>query len=344
MDAPTLDDVRWLVDQCRYGRTALVVSGSPDDGTARRQDRPGGADPRQAVLFLKPELLAPEVDLETVWKIITGRLRDEQMEIGARSALGAAALRHVIAAHYGVINRISRLGAAALSASGRDALWQRLAGADPAISGVDEGRVLGGHQLLDRTGIGVGELQRLVREAGSTKLAPGSYLSVIDHGGERYAVLNGFHPAQLAQYTAPGAVVVALEILWSGGSWDRLRRELLGATDPARAVPESLRGMLLAQRAELGIDEISMNRNGVHGSAGPVEAMVEVSRFFSVPVSATLLGARLGIDPADADAAALALAADPPVGSAGQTLFEVTEGVEPDEALPVARSVLAARR
>ena len=326
VDGATPDALSQVVDECRSGRTSFVVSGAP-----LTELEP---DAKQAVLFVKPELLEPAVDFKAIWQAVAGTVRELDGRIGAYSGLGPAHLSHVISAHYGVINRISTQGASALSSGGR----QALAGLAHDMPG---DRILGGHQLLSLTGLPASELMELVREAGSQKLAPGSYLSVVEAAGERYGVLNGFHPAQLEQYTREGAAVLAVELIWSGRSWESFRTEAIGATDPQRAVAGSLRQQLLARRHELGVQDITVNRNGVHGSAGPIEAAVELSRFFAVPISATAIGRRLGVTAWNTGAVSLRLAEDPPVETTGQTLFEETEASEPEAAVRVARDVLS---
>ena len=62
------------------------------------------------------------------------------------------------------------------------------------------------------------------------------------------------------------AVVLALEADGAIGRW----RELMGATDPAKAAPGSL-------RREFGT---SIERNATHGSDAPETAATELAYFF----------------------------------------------------------------
>jgi hypothetical protein len=103
---------------------------------------------------------------------------------------------------------------------------------------------------------------------------------VLDVSGERIVVLNPFHPQQVLHYTAPGRTIVVFECA-SDTDWDVLRREMTGATDPAKATPGSIRGTLLARKSKLGLRDVATATNGVHCSAGPLEAMLEYTRFFS---------------------------------------------------------------
>jgi hypothetical protein len=61
--------------------------------------------------------------------------------------------------------------------------------------------------------------------------------------------------------------------------WTRLRRGVVGSTKAAAAEPGSLRRILFDQAVDLGI---AAGSNGVHASAGPLEGMVEMHRFFAM--------------------------------------------------------------
>jgi hypothetical protein len=54
-----------------------------------------------------------------------------------------------------------------------------------------------------------------------------------------------------------------------------------GTTIPSNAVDGSLRHTLLERREAYGIPLVTQSYNGIHLSAGPLEAMVELQRFDS---------------------------------------------------------------
>ena len=54
-------------------------------------------------------------------------------------------------------------------------------------------------------------------------------------------------------------------------SWAQFRKAILGATDASKAAPDSFRGQLYAAHAV----EFPGRDNFVHGSAGPLEGLVE---------------------------------------------------------------------
>ena len=56
---------------------------------------------------------------------------------------------------------------------------------------------------------------------------------------------------------------------------------MTGATDPAKAATGSIRRTLAGKESQARLRDVRTATNGVHCSAGPLEAMVEYSRFFS---------------------------------------------------------------
>jgi hypothetical protein len=151
------------------------------------------------VLFLKPELLAVRdgAKLSPILDLIGAALRKYGVETGAVRAMNGPYLaRHkIMEEHYGVINRTSRLGRAALSAPTR----QKLEAETPGVR-----HIYGAHQFLGHyPDVSAFALNIIIDTVGSKKVASGKYFSVLNVAGERIVVLNGFHPQQLAHYTAP---------------------------------------------------------------------------------------------------------------------------------------------
>jgi hypothetical protein len=222
------------------------------------------------VLFMKPELLAIRdgAKLSPILDVIGAALRQYGVETGAvRAVNGPYLARHkIMEEHYGVINRASRLGRAALSAP----TLQKLEAETPGIKSI-----LGAHQFLDHY-------------PDVSAFALDKYYSVLNVQGERVVVLNAFHPQQLLHYTQPGQQIVAFEC-WSDTDWEVLRTQMTGVTDPSRAVEGSIRRTLRERCRELGLHEVTTATNGVHCSAGPFEAMLEFCRFFSNHGGKTLI-------------------------------------------------------
>jgi hypothetical protein len=285
------------------------------------------------VLFLKPEVLAlaDGVKVEAILELVGSALEANKVRIGAIRILNGAYLGryHIMEEHYGVINRVSRLGEKSLSAPTREKLMAECPDAD---------RILGGHEFLkEYPEVSAFALNILSDTIKTRKIASGKYYAMIGVAGERVAVLNPFHPQQVAHYTAPGRTIVVLECA-SDTDWAVLRQEMTGATDPTKAAAGSIRRTLLNKKDKLGLRDVATASNGVHCSAGPLEAMLEYCRFFSdhakkraikltdTPFGQTLAGH--GIRKKEI----AALAKNPLLGREGAYAFNLTEEMNSEAA------------
>ena len=229
------------------------------------------------VVFLKPEVLAIHdgVRVEAILELVLSSLRAHGVKTGAVRALNGPYLgRHrIMEAHYGVINRVSRMGDAALSQPTRKKLIAECQDLQP--------RILGAHQFLEKfPDVSAFALNMIADTLGTKKVASGKYYIVVEVSGERIVILNPFHPYQLLHFTPPGRTIVVFEC-WTNTSWHILRQQMTGATNPSQAAVGSIRRTLLDSQSEFGLREVRTATNGVHCSAGPLEAMVEYCRFFS---------------------------------------------------------------
>jgi nucleoside diphosphate kinase len=228
------------------------------------------------VLFLKPELLDIRggVKVEPILELVLAALHRYAVKVGAIRVLNGQYLGryHIIEEHYGVINRASRLGEKALSEPTRKKLLAECVGVD---------RILGGHEFLkaypDVSAIALNIISDTLK---TRKISGGKYYAVLNVAGERIVVLNPFHPQQVAHYTAPGRTIVVLECA-TDTDWAVLRQAMTGSTDPTKAAAGSIRRALLDNKEMLGLRDVATASNGVHCSAGPLEAMLEYCRFFS---------------------------------------------------------------
>ncbi len=77
-------------------------------------------------------------------------------------------------------------------------------------------------------------------------------------------------------FTAEGAAIQALLLEFEPEQlpWQRFRDEIIGATNPAAADEESIRGLLYDRQQKLGIS-VSYRENIVHASASAFEALGE---------------------------------------------------------------------
>lgn len=307
---------------------------------SKAYEKPENDQAHQFLLFLKPEVTAVHagVNLEAVLKMVLERLTAFECTLHALRILPSAYLAKyaILDQHYGVINAISKQGEAALTEKARSNLQREFA------ADLDNGaQVLGGHQFLQaQPEFTPLTLCTLSDNLGTTKLGGGSYCMRISMQGQIYLILNPFHAFQLVPYTTPGRAIIAIEGR-STRDWQVLRSELTGSTNPATAKPGSIRAELLARKDEFQLKEVSQGSNGVHLSAGPLEGMVELQRFFSdhlldktLQFTDTVFGAQLlaaGLSPE----AIQALASNPEMTVNGQSVsaFDLTEEVNASDAL-----------
>ncbi len=114
----------------------------------------------------------------------------------------------------------------------------------------------------------IGEIYARFERAGLRIVAARMLHLTREQAGEFYSVHKGrpFY-ADLIEFMTSGPVMVqALE----GENAIQLNRDLMGATDPAKAAPGTIR----ADFAK------TVDENAVHGSDGPDTAKVEIAFFF----------------------------------------------------------------
>ncbi len=311
---------------------ALAAAGRGDTGPA--PDGPPESGSHFAVL-VKPEVMVAPHAAEALATAV-GVLDADGTAVLRAAVLPATEFvqRGYLLLHYPRLHRVAADGVAALTTTAREALRALPAGAG--------GDALGAYEAMTReAGLTPRSLEERCRAAGVHKLGSGSYASPTEVNGSPAVVLNGFLPALTAGYAAPGARVGMLEC-HSPREIAVLRRDLLGALHPGTAAPASLRGALGELGRRHGI-ELSEGRNAVHLSAGHLEAMFQVWRYFAAPdkqgPTVTAFGRSLAAAGVP-EAALAALASDPdlPAG-AGGTLAPhgATEDLDRDAALRTVR-------
>jgi nucleoside diphosphate kinase len=246
------------------------------------------ADVHQFLFFLKPEATAnyAGVKVDAVVELALKTLADFGVEVGSVRVLSGDYLdkHNLMGQHYGVISAISREGASVISEQAKKNLDEKFK------ADIEAGApVLGGHQFLAKEpGFNAFSLSVLNDNLGTTRLAGGTYAMKIKVLGKPVIILNPFHAYQLVPYTTKGHSIILFEAR-STKSWEDLRQKLTGTTDPKDAAEGSIRNLFLKNKAELGLGDVDKGTNGVHASAGPLEGMVELQRFFSDHEASTTL-------------------------------------------------------
>jgi len=229
------------------------------------------------LLFLKPEITMPSdtIRLESVIDLILEQMDAFGFVIHDVRILSASYLEafNLIDQHYGVISLISNQGLNAMT-DGAKERFRDFYGVE-----ADASNVLGGMEFLRKYPyFNFHSLDCMWQNSENLKLASGTYVEKLRIDQEVVYVLNAFHPKQLRHFTEPGRSIVLFNI--SGDRpWKEARESFAGATDPRKAVEGSLRRLLMERKVELGIPDVSQSFNGIHLSAGPVEALIELHRF-----------------------------------------------------------------
>jgi hypothetical protein len=319
-----------------------MSAGSVQGAVAERfGDGEAAPSGNEFVIFSKPELGRLDDDrLAVVWDLFASSFADYGVRIHRVKIMTGPDLERAGAMqeHYGVINQISREGRPALTEAAEQALQQAYA---DSLEGAE---VMGGHQFLDRyPEVSAYALAMLFANAAVERLGPGTYAASVRMDADQVIVLNGFHPRQLGFFIAEDATCAFLHGS-STTDWEVLRSELIGATDPAKAAAGSIRGRLRADPAAYGLTTVNSNFNGVHMSAGPLEGLGELARFFGEvqDLPAWTFAQHLR-DAGLTDDDLPGLLANPVITVDGErgTAFDLTEGVN---AQPAAAMLAKARR
>ena len=260
----------------------IAVVQAPAIGQTERQN--------ELLMFIKPEILGVEDracqgnSIDLIW----GKLAEFGASVTGLVLVGGQTLerKQSMDQHYGAINVLSKTASAGLNAADRSSIYDALdvAPADYPLYGGHE--FLAAHQSFTPA-----SLDTLWFTKKAEKIRSGFYVQAYDTANEKFILVNGFHPAQLAHFTEP-THRIALMLVHSDTGWAALRDQMIGDTFPERAVAGSIRGELHADPARYGFEEVTIANNGVHLSAGPFEAMFEIDNFFG-----SLLGSDISATP-----------------------------------------------
>lgn len=297
------------------------------------------------LFFIKPEVLDTPGGVKTdqVLALILEKIKAFGLTIHNARVLSAQYLEehNIIAQHYGVINSIAKDAVGSMSEGAKDK-FKALFGGD-----VSEFKVLGGLEVLDQyPDFNAFSLDYIWQNLENKKLAGGTYVEVVKVDNETLHIINGFHPRQLKHFTAQGRCIVVMTL--SGDlDWSVARSAFIGATNPVTAQEGSIRRSFLDNKDALGLAEVGQGTNGVHLSAGPVEALVELRRYnsdFSVSggekaFEAFSFGKALKETFAD-KVADITNNINVEVDGKATSIFDLTEEKNSDEAVELLKAVL----
>jgi nucleoside diphosphate kinase len=129
------------------------------------------------------------------------------------------------------------------------------------------------------------------------KLAPGLYVANIGDEDTPLYVVNGFYASMRDKYVSgKGIYYFIVGFNPSSTPWSKFRGQIIGATDPTKADPASIRGKMYANWESEVLDLYSapnMSDNGIHASAGPIEALKERTTWLQYPIKDDPFGKQL---------------------------------------------------
>jgi hypothetical protein len=289
----------------------------------------------QFCFFLKPGVTSvhPSPTMTNVLEMLLDSIASNKLRIDNVVVLAGAYLdRHqLMQQHYGVLERLARRPRDMTPAM-RKRFRERYG------AGTDQVDVVGGFEFLQRyPWLTERALDLLWANISHERLGTGCFAGRVQVGNECVHVINGFTPHQLATYADSANATVVMSL--SGDlTWTAAREEFVGRSDPATAMPGSIRNLFYVERHKLGLTNVALSANGSHLSAGPLEALVELRRFLSRPEGQTAadlaqfqfgrkLLSRCSITEIES------LLANPRTDGQEKPLFELTEELDEDTVL-----------
>lgn len=231
------------------------------------------------LFFIKPEITekSTKIKFSEVLDLIFTSIKEFNFKIHDVRILSSKYLAdyNLIAAHYGVINKLS---ASPLKYLSKNAVEKFESNFNVDVNQV---QILGSLEFLKMfPDVNPVALDYLNQNIKSEKIAPGTYIQKVNIDGQEIFLVNSFHPRQLKHFTDPGRSIITFTL--SGDvDWSVARNDFIGKTNPLEAKKGSIRNNLLVNKVSLGLESVSSSRNGVHLSAGPIEALAEMMRYGS---------------------------------------------------------------
>ena len=283
------------------------------------------------------------IQLEKILDLVQDKIEEFGLTVHNIKLLSAKYLQehNIIAQHYGVINKIASNAVENLSEGAKEKFVEFYG------KPITEFKVLGGLEFLKQYPMfNALSLDMVWQNVATKKLAGGTYCEVLKLDNETVHLINGFHGRQLEHFTEHGRSIIVFTL--SGNlSWADARGKFIGATNPSTATPGSLRRTFLEKREELGLAEVSQGVNGVHLSAGPVEALIELSRYnsnFSEGKTKSYtdysFGQQLKANFAPAQVETILANGNVDVNGKATSIFDLTEEKDSDEAIAILKKVL----
>lgn len=316
-------------------------------------------DVEEYLFFLKPEAVTDKVIDLAIELLSTPEFG---FEVQQAQVLSGKAMDQgkIITRHYQAINTLATYGlnSPSMPQGAIEAAKEKF-----GIADINDVEILGSVEAVNKGAIEKAQLNKLVAASFANKtdkaprmqkLAPGNYLlqTGTEYNGKPLYIINAFHLGQLDQFTARDNLLVpAFHVRASARNLEQLKQKLsdaesntltellrqtvIGETNPAKAVEGSFRRTVYDKWQELGLaSQPGTGPNSCHWSAGPIEAMRELSVWFNTPIGETLMGKKL-IDAGVPEQFLAELVENPPMVQVGtqdgvktEPLYDATEGMD----------------
>jgi hypothetical protein len=294
-------------------------------------------DANEYCFFLKPGSTDshPQPAFRALLERVLARIFDEGFVIAEVHVLSSRylAAHRIMHQHYGVLTQWAR-NASVLPSDAAEH-FRTSYGVEPAGE-----RVLGAYQALaEYEYLTTETLGLLWDNVPHVRLASGIYCARVRVENADLYLINGFTPRQLDTYYRSTHALVVYR-LRGNVQWEHARTMFLGSRELARAHAGSLRRWLFENGAHYALRNVSQAGNGCHLSAGPVEALVELRRFHAEletgswpPLEDFAFGRALHrrFRPPHVDAILSNSTLE--LDGVRKTVFDATEGLEPEQAL-----------
>jgi len=166
---------------------------------------------------------------------------------------------------------------------------------------VERGAVKNASQAMEDLAIDAGDLMSLFKDAEETKtmhrFGVGIILAkLLPEGADPVYVVNPYFPKMVESYHMPTAQIYYYIVEWDSTdlTWMAFLQDVIGATNPEKADPKSIRGLARIQWDELGLpEEPDTMDNVIHAAHSPMEAVANQCNWLGLSAGATSFGRAL---------------------------------------------------
>eukprot|EP00429_Kryptoperidinium_foliaceum_P067148 CAMPEP_0176053898 /NCGR_PEP_ID=MMETSP0120_2-20121206/26813_1 /TAXON_ID=160619 /ORGANISM="Kryptoperidinium foliaceum, Strain CCMP 1326" /LENGTH=1339 /DNA_ID=CAMNT_0017387359 /DNA_START=54 /DNA_END=4073 /DNA_ORIENTATION=- len=240
----------------------------------------------RAVVLLKPHACNAAAE-----RFVQSRLAGQNIAVTSKGRLSAEDLsqRDIFNKQYAHILRHAEKSASSLPLSEAAKQHFEKAFGRPWGAAVEAQEVLSATEACEKLGLSHLELfEAWGRSSLTEKLAPDAQVGQVESGSGKCLVINGFalHWRDTFLSSGVGSTYFVVEFNPAIWSWRRFRSHVVGATDPATASPESIRGALYREWEAVGLKaQPDMLNNCIHASEGPLEGLRERMLWAGVKLS-----------------------------------------------------------